>query len=175
MKPQKKVHGQTSERLTQAYDRLMEATKQALEQAKRDGEPMIQSVIEGAKDKMISLGEISREEATDIGNYIVRDLHDVADYLDSKQQQLPEWLRKDLVKVEKQTVDTVLPLLEQATLELTHLAKIAGKVSEWHTGEVRGIGTLVCDSCGQLMHFERTSRIPPCPKCHKTLFKRVTG
>ncbi len=175
MKPQKKIEGQTTERLTHAYDRLMGAAKQALEQAKRDGEPVIQAVIDGAKEKMIELGEISREEATDIGNYIVRDLHDVADYLDNKQQRLPEWLRKDLVKVEKQTVDMVLPLLEQAALELSHLAKIAGKVSEWQTGEVRGIGTLECDNCGQLMHFERTSRIPPCPKCHKTLFKRVMG
>ena len=173
MKPKKETEGLTTAQLIQAYDRLMGVAKQSLEQAKQEGEPIIQSVIDAAKEKMINLGEMSRQEATEIGNYIMRDLHDVADYLNKQQQKLPEWLSRDLVKVEKQTVNKISPLIERAALELKHLAKTAAKVSDWHTGEIRGIGTLKCDNCGQLMHFDKTSRIPPCPKCHKTLFKRI--
>ncbi|MDH5595020.1 MAG: zinc ribbon-containing protein, partial [Gammaproteobacteria bacterium] len=45
---------------------------------------------------------------------------------------------------------------------------------EWHTGEVVGVGTLRCKACGELLHFHATGHIPPCPKCQKTVFNRVS-
>ncbi len=42
----------------------------------------------------------------------------------------------------------------------------------YHTGEVTGPGVLVCDQCGERLHFARPARIPPCPKCHGTTFHR---
>ena len=41
-----------------------------------------------------------------------------------------------------------------------------------HTGEVTGAGTLVCDKCGEKLHFHKAGKIPPCPKCHATQFHR---
>ena len=34
---------------------------------------------------------------------------------------------------------------------------------------------LVCTVCGAETHMHRTGRIPPCPKCHATSFKRLSG
>ncbi|MDQ6955909.1 MAG: hypothetical protein Q9M21_01810, partial [Mariprofundaceae bacterium] len=31
---------------------------------------------------------------------------------------------------------------------------------------------LTCKDCGHSMHFKKTGRIPPCPKCHKTDFMK---
>ncbi len=41
-----------------------------------------------------------------------------------------------------------------------------------HTGEIIGAGTLVCDQCGEKLHFHKAGKIPPCPKCHGTTFHR---
>jgi predicted RNA-binding Zn-ribbon protein involved in translation (DUF1610 family) len=62
---------------------------------------------------------------------------------------------------------------DKTRLELNRLASQARRAQEYHTGEIASIGTLVCADCGCEMHFKKTSRIPPCPKCHKTVFKRA--
>ena len=51
---------------------------------------------------------------------------------------------------------------------LREQAELAG----YHTGEITGPGTLVCDNCGEELHFHKPSRIPPCPKCKGTSFHR---
>ena len=43
----------------------------------------------------------------------------------------------------------------------------------YHTGEISGPGTLLCVACGTELHLHKTGRIPPCPKCHATQFKRA--
>jgi hypothetical protein len=62
------------------------------------------------------------------------------------------------------------------------MAKTSGVLGEWaektekhlqfHTGEVTSLGTLTCKGCQAEMHFKGTSRIPPCPKCHQTVFRK---
>ena len=34
---------------------------------------------------------------------------------------------------------------------------------------------LECQECGKVIEMHKTGRIPPCPKCHKTEFKRGKG
>ena len=46
----------------------------------------------------------------------------------------------------------------------------------FNTGEISGPGKLTCTECGaefgSALNLERSSRIPPCPKCHKTNFRK---
>jgi len=55
------------------------------------------------------------------------------------------------------------------------LSKFADKADDALTcksGEITSAGRLECKACGYEMHFKKTGRIPPCPKCHKTEFKK---
>ncbi len=55
------------------------------------------------------------------------------------------------------------------------LSKFADKADHALTcksGEITSAGRLECKACGYEMHFKKTGRIPPCPKCHKTEFKK---
>ena len=55
------------------------------------------------------------------------------------------------------------------------LSSVADKADDALTcksGEITSAGKLICKSCGYEMHFKKKGRIPPCPKCHKTEFKK---
>jgi NAD-dependent SIR2 family protein deacetylase len=55
------------------------------------------------------------------------------------------------------------------------LDAFASKLSErltYKTGEIAGAGTLQCLQCEQQLAFDKATRIPPCPKCRGTLFRR---
>ncbi|MEN8132051.1 MAG: hypothetical protein ABFS45_18110 [Pseudomonadota bacterium] len=70
---------------------------------------------------------------------------------------------------------TRTPVAELARLEIKHIKKGPGHPLEWHTGEITGIGTLECESCGKRIHFYKAGRIPPCPACHDARIHRVRG
>jgi len=64
--------------------------------------------------------------------------------------------------------------VDKTTIELDQLKARADRLGEWHTGEITGPGTLVCSACNELIHFHKTGHIPPCPKCHATIYKRAS-
>ena len=72
--------------------------------------------------------------------------------------------------------NAVIRLLEQAAdqtkVELMKL-KATAESAEYHTGEITGPGVLMCDKCGENLHFHDAGHIPPCPKCHDTHFHRL--
>lgn len=42
------------------------------------------------------------------------------------------------------------------------------------TGEKPGKGTYQCTACGELVRLDdNTDTLPPCPKCHKTNYRKV--
>jgi Zn finger protein HypA/HybF involved in hydrogenase expression len=63
-------------------------------------------------------------------------------------------------------------ILTSAAASLTELAERSEKSLEYKTGEITSPGTLTCKDCNAEMHMSKTARIPPCPKCHKTIFRK---
>lgn len=169
-----------SEKLIQAYNRMLERLKAGLEQAheraRQDILPNLQRQLDTATNKAIELGELTRDEAERVAAYLKRDLHHAAQHARETGKELADWLRFDLQLVEARFAERLAWVVDRVRLELDKLAPRAkqpeGKQTEWHTGEVAGVGTLTCDKCGQELHFHATGHIPPCPKCHGTRFRR---
>ena len=63
-------------------------------------------------------------------------------------------------------------LLTTAADALGEWAEKSEKGLAYKTGEVTSPGTLTCKGCGKELHFKSTVRIPPCPQCHKTEFRK---
>ncbi|NQZ54862.1 MAG: zinc ribbon-containing protein, partial [Piscirickettsiaceae bacterium] len=126
-----------------------------------------------AKRQAIELKEITKEEAEKIGDYLRRDLHDAAEHLESSGKEISSWFSFDLKLVEDRILDIFVKVADKTRLELAQLAEQAKRAQQYHTGEITSIGTLACQECDTLLHFKKTSRIPPCPKCHKTIFVRT--
>lgn len=167
-----------NEKLVQAYSRMLERIKTATQQAGHDTLSTLQQHIENAKHKAVELGELTREEADKIAAYLKRDLHDAAQHLKETGKELGDWLRFDLELIEERLGEMFSLLVDRTRVELDRLALYAKqpgdqKTEQWRTGEVTGVGTLRCTTCGQLMHFHAIGHIPPCPTCHGTEFRRA--
>lgn len=161
------------QKLIAAYDKMMHRVEALLDSAEQQALPVLQKNIEKAKQQAIELKEISKEEAEKLGDYLLRDLHDAAAYLERSGKQFSTWLNFDLELIEDRILDVFTKIADKTRIELAQLAAQAKRAQEYHTGEITSIGTLACQECDTLLHFKKTSRIPPCPKCHKTVFIRT--
>ncbi len=161
------------QKLIVAYDNMMARIAKFLDNAEQQALPMLQKNIEKAKQQAIELKEITQEDAERVGYYIRRDLDDVAEYLEKTGDELSTWLSFDLELVEARLFEVFAKVADKTRLELAQLKAQAIRAQEYHTGEITSIGTLACQSCHSLVHFKKTSKIPPCPKCHHSIFVRT--
>jgi hypothetical protein len=161
------------QKLIAAYDKMMARIDELLGTAEQEALPTLQKNIEKAKIQAVELKEVTHDEAEKLSYYVRRDLHDAADYLEQTGEELSAWLSFDLELVEDRLLEVFAKVADKTRLELAQLAEQAKRAEEYHTGEITSIGTLVCKRCDTLVHFNQTGRIPPCPKCHQTVFVRV--
>lgn len=163
------------DRLTRAYDRMMERVRETIGGVEKNALPTLQHRIEAAKEKAVELGELTRDEAERIAEYLKRDLRDAAEHLTNTGRDLRDWLRFDLDLIEDRLRDLFARAVDQTRVELAQLQNQAPLIREYHSGEITGIGTLQCVNCGKSVRFHATSRIPPCPKCHGAAFVRTSN
>lgn len=119
-----------------------------------------------------SLGEISLEETLHLERSIKRDIIDAASYLRDSGKEIKEWLGFDISLIKYELWQKFQEATDKTILELLKLKQISFN-AEYHTGEIIGLGTLVCDQCKLNIHFYKPGHIPPCPKCKSTSFHRI--
>ncbi len=158
------------DKLAEAYHRMLERVRSSL----TDAEGGLGHALDHAKQAASDLGELSREEAERVGEYLRRDVEHAAGFLNRSGREFGDWLRFDMELLEQGIADMFLKAVDQSRVELGALEERAEILSEWHTGEVSGLGTLKCNECGELLHFNRPGRIPPCPRCRNTTFHRLS-
>ncbi len=160
------------EKLEQAYDRMLGRARETLEHARNETLPNLHHVVEQAKETAIELGELTRDEAEKIRDYLMRDITDAAQDMESERKNLADWFRFDMQLIEDQLIEMFSHMVDHTRLELTRLKQQA-MAADWHTGEITGPGSLQCRKCRQQLDFHKTGHIPPCPKCKSTVFRRV--
>lgn len=161
----------------QMYEKMLGYVHDFMEQAKNRSEPVearLEKAFEQAREKMSELGELTREEIETISDYLSRDIHAAGDYIESTEDELGPWLKFDIELVEDRILDAFNKIADPATVQQLQFFQNLKSLSEYHTGEVTGLGTLKCTSCGELIHFHKPGHIPPCPKCHASVYERVS-
>ncbi|NOZ53054.1 MAG: zinc ribbon-containing protein [Gammaproteobacteria bacterium] len=159
--------------LIQAFERMIERVKDVVEKTEQDLKPRIQYAFQQAREKAVALGELTKEEAERVSDYLMRDLQDAAKFLDKNEAEFADWLRFEVDLIENQLLDSVPMLIDETRLVLDQLSHDAELYGEWHTGEITMPGTLQCAACGKEICFHQSGHIPPCANCHATVFKRV--
>lgn len=155
------------EALSKAYEALLE---NALQKAHQSG-AIFHQVIDEIRDDIEGLNSLTQDEVALLKEYIKRDLTDAATYVDTTGKELKDWLGFDLALIESRFWENFSRAADKTTLELLQIERNA-QATAYSTGELAGIGSLVCDQCAETLHFHKPGHIPPCPKCHHTHFHR---
>lgn len=160
------------ERLVAAYEKMLGRVHEATETADQKGVPWLREALADAREKAVELEELTREEADKISRYVERDLRDAAEYLVDSGQEFRDWLAFDMSLIQDRFLEMFAGMADHTSRALREIAERARDASTYHTGEITAPGVLECTGCGELLHFEKTARIPPCPKCQQTRFQR---
>jgi NADH pyrophosphatase NudC (nudix superfamily) len=161
------------DRLSAAYDKILQEVHEAIESARENTLPGLREYLDDAREKMVELGELSREEAEKVAGYVERDMKDAANYLLETGEQLSAWWRFDMEQIEQRMLEMFTSVADQTKLELAKFSQRAQAPTLYHTGEITGPGTLTCTGCGKEMQFKKTGHIPPCSGCKGTEFQRT--
>lgn len=161
--------------LVNAYQQMMSRVHQAMAHTDKANapHPPLQHYLDEAIEKTVALGELSREQAEQIGRYLQRDLQDAATHWVETESELASWLRFDLQLIEQQVWEMFASVADKTRLELLQLEDRAQLDNCYQTGEITGPGALQCTECGVPIYFHATAAIPACPACGHTEFTRV--
>ena len=155
------------------YETMYEQVAENLHKAKDKTGPLIHQLIDEAKDKAKEIEEVTEEDAEKLGAWLKRDLDDVISYLSETEYAVKDWLGFETSLIKNAMIRMMLETADKTTVELLRMKENAHKPYDYRTGEIAGFGTLICDECGEKLHFHKAGKIPPCPKCHKTSFHRI--
>ena len=155
------------ETLDEAYEVLLE---RALRKAHKNS-AVLHHMIGESLDDTAPLIKLNEGDVVKLKGYVKRDLIDAARYRDKTGKALQDWLGFDLTLIKDEFWKIFSAAADKTTTELS-LIKLQAQIAEYHTGELTGLGTLVCDQCAEKLHFHKPGHIPPCPKCNSTHFHR---
>lgn len=155
-----------------AYDDMMVRVKTAIEEAEEATLPKLRETIREARDKAVELEELTREEAEKIAWYLQRDLEDAGKHLAETGQELGDWLRFDIHRIEERLLEVLMRVADHTRLEMLQFEQEIRSGPAWNAGEITGPGTLECAACKTPMHFHATGYIPECPNCGHTVYHR---
>jgi len=161
-----------TEGMSEAYEKLLKLSMKEFKLLKAKTGPALHKLIDKSSETLSELEEVSKEEAEKISGYLKRDLKEAAAYMAETGEDFQKWLAIDTNIIENYLYEQFKQAADQTTVELAQL-KAAAENAQYHTGEIIGPGVLVCDVCGENLHFHKAGHIPPCAKCQGTYFHRL--
>ena len=92
--------------LISAYNRMIETMRKAFEQDDA-GNMSLQKALNLAKCHIVHPGEVSAEEAFEIGEYIKQDVNDAAEQMMESSAEFYDWLLLDIEEIERKVMDQI--------------------------------------------------------------------
>ena len=155
------------------YETMYEHFAEDLHQAREKSRPLIHELVDEAKEKAVKLGHIAEEDADKISVWLKRDLDETVHYIVDTEEGIREWLGFETSLIKSEVIRMLLETANKTTLQWLRMKENAHQPATYKTGEIAGPGTLICDECGEKLHFHMAGHIPPCPKCNHTEFHRI--
>lgn len=158
-------------KLIEAYNNFMGHLYEVMD----DGIHSLAEAMEKTKKKTSEIGGLTQEELNKVSDFVQRDIEHAAHTINKTDKtdndDLSEWLKFDIDLIENFALDAFMSVADKTSIELARLKTIA-QVNTYHSGEITGPGTFVCDQCDKEIAFKSTSVIPKCPSCGADTFVR---
>ena len=179
---------QSASHLITAYNQMMEEMRNAFEQDAQ-GDMSLQKALNSAKHQVVHLGEVTAEEAHEIGEYIKRDVNDAAEYMMDCSAEFYDWLMLDIEIIERKVMDLFLSVADHTRIELEQFTpenllseqispeqKGIEQIPVYRSGDISGPGILICECCGKTKPFLSSDVITDCEGCrHNRFIRRQQG
>ena len=165
--------------LISAYNRMMADMRAAFEQSEPDYMPM-QAALNQAKHLAVDSGDVTAEEAHEIGEYIKRDINDAAEFMMESSAEFYDWLQLDIEMIERKVMEMFLAVAEHTRQQLVRFRQlqtqpettVAEQITIYRSGEITAPGKLVCEHCGRSRPLFRSDEIKDCEQCGHDRFIR---
>jgi len=165
--------------LIAAYNQMMADMRQAFAQSDPD-HMSLQKALNLAKHQAVDIGEVTAEEAYEIGEYIKRDINDAAEFMMESSAEFYDWLMLDIEMIERKVMELFLTVAEHTRIELEQFKQVKTRpdqnlveqVPVYRSGEITAPGNLICEHCGKPNPLYSSDEIRDCTQCGHDRFIR---
>ena len=149
------------------YEKMSKAVRENLEKAGELTEETLERALKESREWARQLREHYADDVPKVVEFLRRDFQDAIRLTREQTRK-----KLDIDRLGVGVLAFVQRMAQKAGSRLDSFASRLGERLTYKTGEIAGPGTLTCLNCGQQMAIETASRIPPCPKCRGTGFRR---
>ena len=153
-------------KVAQYYRELVASLSERL----RNGERDIDALVEQARQSVMQTGELTRTEVEELTRAVRRDLEEFAL---SYEESLDEETDSVFMRVIKESIwQELADITDKTQLEWREVFQALRHPGGYHSGEVVGLGNLVCEKCHFHLAVYTPDVLPLCPKCGHDQFQR---
>ena len=153
-------------KVAQYYRELVASLSERL----RNGERDIDALVEQARQQVLQAGELTRTEVDELTRAVRRDLEEFAI---SYEESLEEESDSVFMRVIKESLwQELADITDKTQLEWREVFQDLSHHGVYHSGEVVGLGNLVCEKCHFHLAVYTPDVLPRCPKCGHDQFQR---
>lgn len=153
--------------LAELYERMSKILLESLERAGTLSEEAFERALKESRDWAGRMKEHYADDIASVSEFIRRDWLNAIRY--TREQTRRSF---DLDRLQAGAMGLISRLAKSAGSQLEGFANRINERLTYKTGEIAGAGSLECIKCGQSLSFDKATRIPPCPKCRGTVFRR---
>jgi len=156
-----------TDRAADQYDELAAKFRELFEAGAEKSADFAAVAMEKARQQLTAAGAFSEVQGKNLKAFLERDLSQMATAMrdEAKEKLNPS-------RVSAGAMASLSSLLNLAGSALSSVAEKTQQAISCRSGEVTSAGTLTCVACEHELHFKKTGRVPPCPKCHATQFRK---
>lgn len=136
----------------------------------RNGERDIDALVANAHERVAQTGELTRTEVDEITRAVRRDLEEFARSYGESQEEFSDSVFMRVIK--ESLWQELADITDKTQLEWHEVFKDLNHHGVYHSGEVVGLGNLVCEKCHYHLAVYTPDVLPTCPKCGNDQFQR---
>ncbi|AZI88456.1 zinc ribbon-containing protein [Kosakonia sp. CCTCC M2018092] len=153
-------------KVAQFYRELVASLTERL----RNGDRDIDALVEQARLRVTQTGELTRTETDELMRAIRRDLEEFARSYNESQSEVTDGV---FMRVIKESIwQELADITDKTQLEWREVFQDLNHHGVYHSGEVVGLGNLVCEKCHFHLAVYTPDVLPLCPKCGHDQFQR---
>lgn len=153
-------------KVAQYYRELVASLTERLKNGERD----IDELVASAEKRLDEVGELTRTEVEQVTQAVRRDLEEFARSYKESQDDLTDSVFMRVIK--ESLWQELADITDKTQLEWREVFKDVSHHGVYHSGEVVGLGNLVCEQCHHHVAFYTPEVLPLCPKCGHDQFQR---